>query len=295
MPINFPDSPALNDTYTYNSNSWKWNGTAWVGISNVVAPLLVSNGGTGLTSFAAGDIIYAESSASLTKLSPTTSNYALQTNGAGTAPSFANVLPQVGTVIMHAGNTAPDGWLLCDGSAVSRTTYSALFAVVSTTFGVGDNSTTFNLPNQSGRTVLGVGTGAGLTARALAATVGAETVAITTSEMASHSHSASDSGHTHAAANSANNSVAHTHGAYTDGTQLGRGQYGFSAIGGGYKGSLIVKGSSPICGSGSVTADHTHSFTTNSGTASITIANNGSGSGHNNMQPSLVVNFIIKT
>lgn len=295
MPIDFPSNPSVNDTYTYNSNSWKWNGTSWVGISNVVAPLLASNGGTGLTSFTAGDIIYANSSISLDKLSPTTSNYALQTNGAGTAPSFANVLPQAGTIIMYAGNTAPVGWLLCDGSAVSRTTYASLFAVVSTTFGVGDGATTFNVPNHAGRTVLGVGTGTGLTARALAATVGAETVAISLSEMASHTHTASDAGHSHAAANSGNNSVAHTHGAYTDGTQLGRGIYGFSAIGGGYKGNLIVKGSSPFCSSAGVSADHTHSFTTNSGTASITIANNGSGTGHNNVQPSLVVNFIIKT
>ena len=294
MPINFPDSPALNDTYTYNSNSWKWNGTSWVGISNVVAPLLASNGGTGLTSFTAGDIIYANSTTSLANLSPTTSNYALQTNGAGTAPSFANVLPQVGTIIMYAGNTAPVGWLLCDGSAVSRTTYSGLFAVLSTTFGVGDGATTFNVPNHAGRTVLGVGTGAGLTARALAATVGAETVAISTSEMASHNHTASDGGHSHAAATSGANSVGHTHGAYADGVQLGRAFYGFNAVGGGYAGALIIRGGN-ACSSAGVSVDHTHSFTTNSGTASITVANNGSGTAHNNMQPSLVVNFIIKT
>lgn len=294
MPINFPDSPALNDTYTYNSNSWKWNGTSWVGVSNTIAPLLASNGGTGLISFTAGDIIYANSSISLEKLSPTTSNYALQTNGAGTAPSFANVLPQAGTIIMYAGNTAPVGWLLCDGSAVSRTTYSALFAVLSTSFGVGDGSTTFNVPNHAGRTVLGAGTGVGLTARALAATVGAETVAITTSEMASHNHTASDGGHSHAAATSGANSAGHTHGAYADGVQLGRAAQGFNAVGGGYAGALIIRGGNS-CSSNGVSADHTHSFTTNSGNASITVANNGSGTAHNNMQPSLVVNFIIKT
>lgn len=59
------------------------------------------------------------------------------------------VASPVGSVIAFAGNTAPDGWLVCDGSAVSRTTYAALFAVISTIYGVGDGSTTFNLPNLS--------------------------------------------------------------------------------------------------------------------------------------------------
>lgn len=53
----------------------------------------------------------------------------------------------VGTVLVFAGSTAPTGYLLCDGSAVSRTTYSALFSVIGTTYGVGDGSSTFNLPN----------------------------------------------------------------------------------------------------------------------------------------------------
>lgn len=53
----------------------------------------------------------------------------------------------VGSMLVYAGSTAPTGWLLCDGSAVSRTTYSGLFTVISSSFGSGDGSTTFNLPN----------------------------------------------------------------------------------------------------------------------------------------------------
>ncbi len=64
-----------------------------------------------------------------------------------------------GTVTMFAGASAPADWLLCDGSAVSRTTYSALFAVTSTTFGIGDGSTTFNLPDLRSRIPVGAGTG----------------------------------------------------------------------------------------------------------------------------------------
>ena len=56
-----------------------------------------------------------------------------------------------GMVANFAMSTAPSGWLAADGSAVSRTTYAALFAAISTTFGTGDGSTTFNLPNLGGQ------------------------------------------------------------------------------------------------------------------------------------------------
>lgn len=60
-----------------------------------------------------------------------------------------------GTVLPFAGSVAPTGWLLCYGQAVSRTTYAPLFAVIGTTFGVGDGSTTFNLPDLRGRIMAG--------------------------------------------------------------------------------------------------------------------------------------------
>lgn len=65
----------------------------------------------------------------------------------------------VGVVTPYAGSSAPSGWLICDGSAVSRTTYASLFAITSTTFGVGDGSTTFNLPDLRSRIPVGAGTG----------------------------------------------------------------------------------------------------------------------------------------
>lgn len=67
-----------------------------------------------------------------------------------------------GSVIPYAGKSAPDGWLLCDGAAVSRTTYADLFAVIGTTFGSGDGSTTFNLPDLRGRVAVGVDSDANL-------------------------------------------------------------------------------------------------------------------------------------
>jgi len=63
----------------------------------------------------------------------------------------------VGSVQMFAGSSAPSGWISCDGTAISRTTYAALFAIIGTTYGVGDGSTTFNLPDMQGRIPVGSG------------------------------------------------------------------------------------------------------------------------------------------
>ncbi len=93
-----------------------------------------------------------------------------------------------GAIQMYGGSTIPSGWLECDGSAVSRTTYADLYSAIGTTWGAGDGSTTFNVPDLRGRTPIGAGTGSGLTARTLGDTVGAETHQLTESEMPSHDH-----------------------------------------------------------------------------------------------------------
>lgn len=93
-----------------------------------------------------------------------------------------------GAVVAYGGGSAPTGWLVCDGSAVSRTTYLALFTVVGAAFGAGDGTTTFNLPNLAGRTAIGAGTGVSLTARSLAQIGGAESVVLTVAQLAAHSH-----------------------------------------------------------------------------------------------------------
>lgn len=64
-----------------------------------------------------------------------------------------------GMIVMYGNATPPTGFLACDGSAVSRTTYAALYAVIGTSFGVGDGTTTFNVPDLRGRVPVGAGTG----------------------------------------------------------------------------------------------------------------------------------------
>jgi microcystin-dependent protein len=117
--------------------------------------------------------------------------------GAGVSSTDAVTVAQLaavnsvitGAIQMWPTVTAPTGYLLCTGTAVSRSTYSALFAVIGTTFGSGDGSTTFNLPNYSDRMPIGAGT-----IGALAATGGSKDAIVV-----SHTHTATvtDPGHTH--------------------------------------------------------------------------------------------------
>lgn len=81
-------------------------------------------------------------------------------NISASAPNTQALNP-TGAVIMFVGTTAPSGYLMCDGSAVSRTTYSNLFGVISTAYGVGDGTTTFNLPDARGNFFRGVNAGSG--------------------------------------------------------------------------------------------------------------------------------------
>ena len=96
-----------------------------------------------------------------------------------------------GAIQMWPTTSAPTGYLLCTGTAVSRSAYPDLFAVIGTTFGVGDGTTTFNLPNYSDRMPIGAGT-----IGALAATGGSKDAVVV-----SHTHTATsvvtDPGHTH--------------------------------------------------------------------------------------------------
>lgn len=84
----------------------------------------------------------------------------------------------IGTITAYGGSTAPSGWLMCDGSEVSRAEYSLLFDAIGTAYGDGDGSTTFNLPNMAGRTAIGSSA-----SHALGSTGGEESHALTASEL----------------------------------------------------------------------------------------------------------------
>jgi microcystin-dependent protein len=217
------------------------------------------------------------------------------------ATQAAATLP-TGTVLSFAGSSAPSGYLLCDGAAVSRTTYAALYAVVGTTYGTGDGSTTFNVPDGRSRTVVGAGQGTGLTNRTRGGGTGAawgeESHTLSQAEMPSHTHV--DTGHNHGGAVFADNTHSHR-----------------TAIGFDSGGTLFCRANSlymPMDGSDvqlscRFTAGLTqvaeslgrYAFTGSPSTAaaipsgSAAISSAGSGSAHNNMPPFLVMNYIIKT
>lgn len=89
----------------------------------------------------------------------------------------------IGSILAYLGSDVPDGYLLCDGSAVSRTDYSELFSVIGSVYGNGDGSTTFNLPNLSGRVPIGASG-----SHVLGSTGGESSHVLTVQELASHSH-----------------------------------------------------------------------------------------------------------
>lgn len=226
-------------------------------------------------------------------------------------------LVPVGTVMAFAGSSAPEGWLLCDGSAVSRITYANLWAALSTTYGAGDNSTTFNIPDAMGRTVVGAGTGSGLTSRTIAAKSGSESVTLTGAQsgIAAHGHGNTIS------ASSGNASVDHSHNA-NHGHTAGSGTISAdhahamprSAISQAGTNRLNVSNSPTDTGlyTYGVSANHTHGITvdannfntagqsathnhiiTVSGSVTDVSSSNASAS-HENMMPFLVLNYIIK-
>lgn len=119
-------------------------------------------------------------------VAPGTSGNVLTSNGTIWTSAAAVTVP-TGSMQMWPTATAPTGYLLCAGTAVSRTTYATLFALIGTTYGVGDGSTTFNLPDLRGRMPLGVSG-----SYALASTGGSADAVVV-----SHTHTITDPGHLH--------------------------------------------------------------------------------------------------
>ena len=170
-----------------------------------------------------------------------------------------SVLMPTSTILPYAGSAAPTGYFLCDGSAKSRTTYAGLFAIIGTTYGVGDGSTTFNIPDLRGRVIAGQddmgGSSAnrltdqsgGLNGDTLGATGGSETHTLSISEIPSHRHPPHEN-------------ITGITGGFVYNTNAGSG----AGNGGGFE------------------------YETDTGLA-------GGGGSHNNVQPTIILNYIIKT
>lgn len=268
----FPAASSGSGTYFYATLIDSSNNLEIIKVTNrSTDTLTVERGvdGTSGTAYSAGDRIELRPTAALfehirdSERTPIDASVTLAKLAAAVA---ASLMP-AGALAPYAGAAAPTGWLLCYGQAISRTTYADLFTAISTTYGVGDGVTTFNLPDLRGRVVAGQddmgGTSAnrltnqtdGVEGDTLGATGGAETNTLTIAEMPLHGHAAR---------------ISNNAGSAVDGV-------------GGM--ALEQNGDSNYA-----------AFTgTPSETAGEQIGGTGGGTAHNNVQPTIILNYIIKT
>lgn len=209
-----------------------------------------------------GNIKQAASTTSSGVLEIATSAEAIaQTDGErAITPLLMSSFVPIGVVFDYAGASAPTGWLFPYGQAISRTTYSALFAIISTTYGVGDGTTTFNLPDLRGRVVAGQDDMGGTSSNRLTAVTGSvdgdtlgavggtETHTLTEAQMPSHYHTSTAAGRPRFGANA--------------------GSVGSSFYGSGGDGST-------------------------GSTSTMVTDSKGSSSAHNNVQPTIILNKIM--
>ncbi len=259
------------------------NSVAADGQTSMTGPLKASNGAvaapshsfasdtdTGMYRSADGEVSIAGNGNRLITISSAGISAA-----SGTFLVSGSPLVPPGVIADFAGANEPAGWLFCNGQAVSRTTYTDLFATIGTAYGPGNGVDTFNLPDLRGRVSAGVdnmgGIGAAgrLTGLALTGTQGSQDHNITAGEMPSHTHSVSGT--------TGGQSQDHTH-QYdkTTGTATA-----VVAAGGTFATTTSTQNT------GGTSQDHTHSFSATSGST-------GSGTAMNIVQPTLGLNKIIK-
>jgi microcystin-dependent protein len=219
-----------------------------------------------------------------------------------------------GSIIDFGGIVAPTGFVLCDGSLYLRTgAMAGLFSVIGTSYGAGDGSSTFAVPDARGRVGLGTGAGSGLTARTIGQKLGEENHVLAVSELASHNHTQNahahaDAGHLHSDSGHFHSDNGHAHGITDPGHVHGYVNAVLSAPGSSLAGgSTFQSGSAATNPSGTGIGINTGFAAIAEGHAAIaagfaaienaTATNNaaGGGAGHNNIQPSLVMTKIIKT
>lgn len=281
MALDFPSSPTdgqVYGSYVYSLSSGVWRATspsATVAITSPTKPTTANNGDIWVNTATGIAFVYYYDG----------NTYQWMELLSSSVPAVNEIMP-AGTVVQTARSTAPTGWLLCQGQTISRATYSVLFAAIGTIYGAGDGSTTFTLPNMSGRSVIGSGTapsGNGVTAKTLGGTGGDETVVLTEVQIPSHTHIQNSHNHTQDAHGHAN-----TLQVRANVGDVWSGQPNLDDFPG---------SGGPISATNVVVGGMTGSITANTATNQATTATNqytGGGGSHNNLQPYIVLNYMIK-
>jgi microcystin-dependent protein len=161
--------------------------------------------------------------------------------------------------VQSAAINTPDGWLACNGDLLNKIAYVDLFVAIGNTYGGLITDLSFNLPDMRGRVGIGAGQGADLTLRTMGEKSGVETHALNVGEMPAHNHGVTDPGHVH-----------------------------------GYINNTGDQSVNNILSNETAADQEDYSATTGVSTTGITINNAGSGNAHNNMQPFLVIRYLIK-
>ena len=239
------------------------------GALTLTTDLTVPNGGTGVSTFTDKGMLYGQAGSAVLATAAGTEGQLLRAGSSG-VPAFStiNAVNPAGAIIMYGAATAPTGYLKCDGSNVNRVTYSDLFTAIGTTYGSGDGSLTFGIPNLESRFPIGYDGGSSY---ALAGTGGAITdtptlsgtnagTSITEAQMPSHTHDSWGSGW--------------PTGSWTGGT--GTTQSSVTQTGGALVSTSTIR--TLAAGSGNT---HTHTWT-------------GTSTAVDTVPPYLVVNYIIK-
>jgi microcystin-dependent protein len=194
-----------------------------------------------------------------------------------------NLAVPAGIINQYGGSVAPDGYLLCNGQSVSTGAYPALFAAIGYTYGGSGSS--FNIPNLQNRVPVGRGTDTEFDT--LGETGGSKTHTLTVNEMPSHTHTQDVHAHSFSGTTSTDGNHSHT---------VQSRAYGFETFS--WEGNGVGSRSS---GQGLVypptntTGAHTHSYSGTVSSQAATNQNTGGGQAHNNLQPYIVLNYIIKT
>ena len=315
MALDFPSNPTdgqIYGAYSYSLDKGVWQSreeSSAVTITSPVAPSIATP----------GDLWFNSTTGLLfTYYSDGTSSQWVEVLSSA-VPNAVEIMP-AGTVTQTARSTAPVGWLLCEGQTVSRITYDRLFDAIGTSYGTGDGTTTFTLPNLKGR--VPVGRDSSQTEfDSLGESGGVKTVTLAETQIPSHAHSgttALDGAHTHTYSGTTGGESGHSHG-ITGISGLGGAGAGQLALqndgnlvwyrgngttwasgqgGGGSIPAMTVGGNQSTSTGGS--SGHTHGFSgTTSGVSNnhnhtFTTGNTGGGLAHENLQPYVVLNYMIK-